>query len=108
MPDFQEFLDILKGKIWDFAKSNWKEHQDAVVSDGSDFLNKAKEDIKRWTRLLAEGSLSQDDFKWLVEGKRDLAEMKALERAGLALVQVDKCRNGILEIVVGTAFDFFT
>ena len=57
---------------------------------------------------MAEGSLSQDDFKWLVLGKKDLAEMKALERAGLALVQIDKCRNGIIDLVIGTALGVFT
>lgn len=105
MPNFDDFLKILGGKIKDFAESSWQEHLDAVVADGSDFINKAKEDMKKWGTQLAEGSLSPKDFEWLVKGKSDLAEMEALKRAGLALVEVDKCRNGIIEIVIGTALD---
>ncbi|KKK50796.1 hypothetical protein LCGC14_3121460, partial [marine sediment metagenome] len=33
------------------------------------------EDLKRWTKLLAQGDLSKDDFEWLIAGKKDLAEI---------------------------------
>jgi len=38
MTNFEGFLDILKGKIKEFAENNWKEHLEAVISDGSEFL----------------------------------------------------------------------
>jgi hypothetical protein len=108
MPDFNEFLNTLKINIKEFAENNWRDHLEDVISDGSEFLRKTEDDMKRWTRLLAEGSLTPADLKFLVLGKKDLAEMEALKRAGLALVQVDKCRNGIIDLVVGTALDVFT
>lgn len=108
MPDFEKFLDALKGNIREYAEEDWKGHVDDLISDGSAFLDKTKEDLKGWATQLAEGSLSKDDFMWLVQGKKDLAEMEALKQAGLALVELDRCRKELLDLVVNTAFDAFT
>ena len=51
--------------------------------------------------------LTPDDFTWLVQGKRDLAEMEGLKQAGIALARVDRFRSSLLDTVVGTAFDVF-
>jgi len=107
MTDFTNFLDVLRGNIKDYAVDNWKEHLGAVVSDGSAFLDGTREDMERWTKQLAKGELSKEDFRFLVLGKKDLMEMEALKQAGLALVRVDRCRKGLLDLVVNTALDAF-
>ena len=39
----------------------------------------AEADLARWTALLESGDLTPADFTWLVQGKRDLSEVEALE-----------------------------
>jgi hypothetical protein len=107
MPDFSKFFNALSGKIADYAAESWKEYSEEVVKDGGAFLEKAKDDLERWSKELAEGKLSKEDFGWLVQGKKDLAEMEALKQAGLAKAQIDRCKNDILSMVIDTAFKIF-
>jgi hypothetical protein len=63
--------------------------------------------LRRWTKLLAQGDLSKDDFEWLVAGKKDLAEMEALKQTGLALVRLERFQNALISLVIDTAFETF-
>ena len=74
MSDFNEFLKVLKDNTEELAQKSWKEYRKAAVKDGGSFIRKTKADLERWTMLLAEGKLTQDDFAWLVQGKRDLCK----------------------------------
>ena len=69
--------------------------------------DKAKADLQRWTTMLASGQLSKDDFEWLLQSKKDLAELVALKQAGLAQVALDRFVNGLLNVVVTSAFKVF-
>lgn len=107
MADFNEFLKVLKGNMEDIARESWKEYREAAVKDGESFLRKTKGDLERWTMLLAEGKLTQDDFTWLVQGKKDLAVLEALKQEGLSRVQLDRFRNALLDVVVNTAIGVY-
>lgn len=107
MADFNEFLNVLKDAVLDFASQNWKDQLEAVTADGNAFIDKAKEDLMRWTQLLAEKKISANDLEWLVKGKKDLAEMEALKQAGLAQVKIDSCKAGLVDLVIKTALKFF-
>lgn len=107
MADFNDFWESIKKGLVEVAAKNWKEFREAAEKDGNAFLDRAEEDLRRWTKLLAQGDLSQDDFEWLVAGKKDLAEMEALKQAGLALVRLERFQNALISLVVDTAFDTF-
>lgn len=107
MASFEEFLDVLSKRLELLAARTWKEHREAAVSDGEAFLERTRDDLRRWTQELARGDLSREEFEFLVGAKRDLARMAALERAGLALAGREKFRHAVLDTVVGTAFDVF-
>ncbi|MBA4358004.1 MAG: hypothetical protein C0405_09810 [Desulfovibrio sp.] len=107
MGTFADFLDMLKKELVEFAEYSWKDFKDAAVADGKDFLDSSKADLERWTKMLAKGELSRDDFEWLVVGKKDLAELTALKRLGLALVARDRFVNGLIDTIVATAFKVF-
>ena len=107
MADFDEFLDVLKKNIEELAEKSWKDYRQAAIDDGEEFLNQCKEDLRRWTKLLAEGQLTQDDFEWLIQSQKDLAEVKALTQAGLTLIRLDRFRNALIDLVIETAFDVF-
>lgn len=107
MADFNDFLESLKKGLEEIIKKNWEEFKDAAEKDGKAFLDKTKEDLKRWTKLLAQGDLTKDDFEFLVAGKKDLAELEALKQAGLTLVRLERFQNALTSLVIDKAFDTF-
>ncbi len=56
---------------------------------------------------MAAGRMDKDEFMFLVKGQKDVAQMLALKQAGLAAVNVDKFRNGVIDLVVNTALGTF-
>lgn len=107
MPSFEEFVDALSKRLELLAAETWKEHREAAIADGVAFVERRREDLRRWTQQLARGDLSREEFVFLVGAKRDVARMTALERAGLALAGREKFRRAVVDTVVGTAFDVF-
>ncbi|MCR4289438.1 MAG: hypothetical protein NUV86_04160 [Candidatus Scalindua sp.] len=104
MFDFNSFISSIEDSIKSLAKETLGDYKDVAVSDGKEFLETTRVDLKRWTEQLAGGELSKDDFKFLVAGKKDLAELHGLTQAGLALVKIESFRNGVIDIVVNAAF----
>ncbi len=103
MPDFDALIDTLKNEVVDLAESHLQEATDAAIQDGEEFLHRSEENLKRWTRLLEQEKLSQEEFELLVRGQKDLAEMEALKRAGLAAARIDQFREALLDRVIHTA-----
>ncbi|HAO21068.1 MAG TPA: hypothetical protein DCQ37_11715 [Desulfobacteraceae bacterium] len=104
MANFDDFLKEVGKSLTEFAKNNWNTYKDAAVKDGKLFIEKSKADIERWLKLLASGGLNRDDFEWLIMGKKDLAELNALKQAGLTKVALDRFINGVIDIIISTAF----
>lgn len=107
MSDFSNFLGVLRDKLKELAQTSWGEYKEAAIQDGRSFVDKTRADLERWTKLLATGELSKEDFAWLVKGKEDLAELEALKLAGLAAAQLDQFRHDLVDTVIGTAFEVF-
>lgn len=107
MPTFNEFISTVKDDLLDFAKENLNEYKDELLKDGNAFIKKAKKDLERWTEGLASGALSQADFEFLLKGKKDLAEMEALKQLGLSKIKVNKITDGVIGVVIGSAFKTF-
>jgi hypothetical protein len=107
MPTFNDFVTTVKNDLLDFAKVNLEEYKDEILKDGNSFVEKTKEDLRRWTEGLASGALSQADFEFLLKGKKDLAKMEALKQLGLSKIRITKITNGIIDVVVGSAIKTF-
>jgi hypothetical protein len=107
MPTFNDFLSTLKNDLLNFAKENIDEYKDELLKDGNAFVEKTQKDLKRWTEGLAVGALSKKDFEFLLKGKTDLAEMEALKQLGLSKIRINKIKDGVIGIVVGSALKTF-
>ena len=107
MPSFDEFRDALFDQLKTLAQDESAAFGEAVLADGQAFVAKSEADLMRWTAALEAEILTPQDFTWLVQGKRDLAEMEALKQAGLGLARLDRLRTAMLDAVVGTAFNTF-
>jgi len=107
MTRFDDFLKALKDGLKQLVANSVHDFSQAATKDGQAFFKKARADLERWTKALAHGQLTKTDFEWLVQGKKDLAEMEALKQAGLAVVRVDQFRSSLIDLVIGTAFKTF-
>ena len=107
MASFDDFISELKTELTEFAEYSWKTYKTAAVKDGKAFIDQSKADLERWTKMLAKGDLTRDDFEWLMVGKKDLAELVALKQKGLAKVALDRFINGLIDTIVSTAFKTF-
>jgi hypothetical protein len=107
MAGFEQFLAQLQEELAAFADDSWQDHRQAAIADGRAFITRTRQDLKRWTRLLASGDITRDDFEWLMLGRRDLARLTALKRRGLAKAALDRFTNGLIDTVVSTALRNF-
>jgi hypothetical protein len=107
MATFDKFIEALNTELVEFAEYSWKTYRDEAVKDGKSFIEKSKDDLERWTKMLAKGDLTGDDFEWLMVGKKDLAELVSLKQKGLAKVALDRFVNGLIDTIVSTAFKTF-
>lgn len=107
MPNFNDFIVTLKSDLLDFAKENLEEYKDELLKDGTQFVEKTKSDLERWTDGLASGALSPKDFEFLLKGKKDLAEMEALKQLGLSKIRITKIFNSLTNVIAGSAIKTF-
>jgi galactokinase len=107
MSNFDDYVQAVEEGVKELAKKTLKGFKDEALSDAKEFLQSSQDDLQRWTKLLARGELSQDDFEWLVVGRKDVAELHALKQSGLAMIRLDRFRNALLDLVIDTAFDVF-
>ena len=107
MADFDDFLAALKDNAAVLAKETFDGYEAQAKQDAETFIDKAKDDLKRWTKLLADGDINEEDFSDLVNAKKALAEMFALRQAGLSLIKLEKFRKSFINLVVDTAFEVF-
>lgn len=107
MATFQDFWKTLQTELVEFAEFSWKDYRNAAIKDGNVFLKESRQDLERWTKMLASGGLTRDDFEWLVAGKKDLAELAFLKRKGLSQVAQDRFVYGLIDTIVATALKTF-
>lgn len=74
-----------------------------AAKDAVEFVESALPSIGRYINLLISKQISPEEFKNLMLGLKDLAQMNGLTAAGLAAIQVDNTRNAILQAVTSVA-----
>ena len=107
MSSFDDFIEAVKSGAKDLAKDIFDGFEDQAKEDTEAFLEKSKADIKRWTKLLADGDLTEQDFSDLIQAKKALAEIHALRQKGVALTKIERFRSGLINLVIDKAFDVF-
>lgn len=107
MADFDDF----RAAVADGARRLGRDMLDGLEAearaDAEAFLARTESDLRRWTKLLAAGELSKQDFADLVGAKKALAEIHALGRAGIAHARLERFRARLVELVIDAAFDTF-
>ena len=97
--DFDGFLDEVSRKLTDLASETAGEFRDDAIADGKSFVTGARERLEKWTAQLATGELSKEDFAFLLEGEKDLAEMAVLKRTVMTKVQLNRFKDGLIGVI---------
>ncbi|MDY0781622.1 hypothetical protein [Tenacibaculum sp. IB213877] len=108
MIDFEKILQELKKVLTDLFKDKYSEFTKESKKDVEAILSDSKEKLERWTILLAEGKITLQDFKWLLEAQKDLLHMKALYKVGVSKISLghfkNKVINTIFDVIKGVVF----
>ena len=107
MSQFDDFLDIIQDDLPNLGTELLGELKDQGILDAKMFLEDTKDDLKRWTQLLAKGQLNQDEFNFLVQSQKDLFDLHSLKQAGLALITAQKFRDGVVDLIASAASKTF-
>lgn len=100
---FDSLLDNLKAGAIEAAKKVALGFVKEGAADAEAFVEMAWPAIQRYLNLLLSKQITEDEFRSLVLGLRDLAEMKGLTAAGLVAIEVDRTRNAILKTITSIA-----
>jgi uncharacterized protein YecA (UPF0149 family) len=102
--DIEQLLKELKDESAALAKATFKKFKAEAEQDAMDLISSMKEDIKKWTLMLANGQLTKDEFEWLVMSKKELIVMVGLKQAGLTLIKLDELKAKLLNLVITKVF----
>ncbi|WP_221391576.1 hypothetical protein [Dyadobacter sp. NIV53] len=100
--NFDELYDNLKSGVESVAKESVDGYVSQAKADGQKVLEAAKSDLARWAVEVETGALTKEDLEFLLQEEGSLEELTALKEAGLAAVQIDKFRNGLINMIIGT------
>lgn len=104
MSVFNDFLQLLKADLLEIAQEFNEDIREELLSDGHAFAQILRQDLERWTKQLAKGSISKEEFAYLIEAKKNLAEMEALKQKGLAQARIDQLKASVIDSVIGSVF----
>src|SRR6187455_2178062 len=103
MPEFNEFASTALASIQKLVTTEFQDHSAEALSDARDFLERSRRDLARWLQLESEGQLTPADLAWLIQGKKDVARLLALKRAGVAMSRLDRFQGALVSIAIETA-----
>ena len=93
----------LKNNLLTALGEKYAAYSKETEKDIDAFLAASKEKLKRWTTLLAEEKINEEEFEWLVQSQKDLLVLKALYQAGVSKIALGHLKNKIIKILINTA-----
>jgi hypothetical protein len=103
MPDFKEIYKGIEEQIISLAENTVSNYKDEAIKDAKQLLSDMKDDLERWTLLLANKQIKINEFEWLVNSDKELVKMKSLEKAGLAEARVSAFGHSVFNLIIDTA-----
>lgn len=100
--DIEKLIAELGKNLLAVLGEKYKEFKPEIQKDVKDFIEKSREKLERWSLLLAAGSLTEEEFSWLLKSQQDLITLKALQGAGLSKIKLNNIKNTIFKTVFQT------
>jgi hypothetical protein len=103
MADFNQVFDNIKDQVGAEAQTDLKEFSDQGKQDAQAFLDQSRSKLEKWMQLLADKQIDEDEFGWLVESQKAVAQMEALQKANAGTMQIEKFRDSVFQITINAA-----
>jgi len=107
MAKFDELLDKLRGELKSLAEDHFGDYTEDAIQDGERMVAEIQGDLKKWTEQLESGKLTQLEFQFLIEQKKEVAKMQALKQKGLAKIQIKKFQHELINTVTGLVEKYY-
>lgn len=100
--NFDQMYESLKSGIESVSKNTLHDYLTEAKEDGRQALESIKENLQHWAEEVENGAMTYEDLEFLLKGEEGLNEMMALKQAGLAAVHIDKFKEGLINMIIGT------
>ena len=100
--NFDQLYENLKSGVESVAKESLEGYVSQATRDGKNALQEIRSNLVRWATEVETGALTREDLQFLLQEETELEELTSLKEAGLASVQIDKFRNGLINMIIGT------
>jgi len=97
--DFEKTFKELKTDILGLVKEKFGEEGNNIKDDVSQFLEGAKVKLERWTRMLASGVITLEEYELLMKSQKDLVIMTALHKAGISNIRLGHFKNSVIKLI---------
>ena len=100
--NFENILKDLKTNLLAALGEGYDSFKGDAKKDIDAFLNESKQKLERWTTLLADKKINEEEFTWLVKSQKDLLILKALYKTGVSKIALGHLKNKIIKVIVST------
>ena len=107
MSQFGDFESSVISGVKDLAETTLKGFITQAQTDAEDFLRQTQEKLKRWTGMLDRGDLTKVEFTALVDSQKGLATLNGLTHLGITAATLQRFRDGLIDLVINSAFKTF-
>ncbi len=102
--DIDEILKELKKELTYLFKETFKDFIKESKEDLNSFLVQSENKLKRWTMLLSQGVITQDEFAWLISSQKDLMHFHALYATGVSKIKLGHFKNKVIDTIIVVIF----
>jgi hypothetical protein len=107
MATFDDYEEELQKGVRKLAQQLVDGLEEQALADMNTFLKKSGNDLQRWTKLLAAGNITKEDFADLVQAQRALAELHELTRTGIGRTELERFRTGLIRLFIDSAMKVY-
>ena len=100
--NFEEIFKTLKAGVIQLAGQAVKSYAEQAKITGLNLIEKMKIDLEQWAGHLKRGELSESELRDLVKGQVTDTKLAALQQAGIAQIEFDKFKKGLVDLITTT------
>lgn len=100
--NIEDILREIKAELSKLFSENFKTLTKESQKDLNNFLLTSEEKLKRWTLLLLEQMITNEEFEWLVKSQKDLLLLTSLKEAGVSKIKLSNFKNQIISTIINT------
>jgi len=107
MSKFKQYLDVVEEGAVELIKDVFSSTSTNAEEIFKAHLKSSEERLKRWSKLLASGELTQGEYKWLINNQITLGKMKLNTGKVIAKKQAIELREKLRTLFLESAIKVF-